>query len=125
MTQFNKEALQVDDANDRMIVVALMAGLERSKLLFSLSKNPPTRMADLMVKAQQHMNAEDILNARRERDVGSNPQHDKRKRKPQQGSREERGARARDGGIIHGTRPRAHLPPSKFHNYTPLNAPME
>lgn len=35
-----------------MIMTALMAGLIPSKFLFSLSKNPPTRMADLIVKAQ-------------------------------------------------------------------------
>lgn len=64
MTRFNKEALKVDGANERMIVAALMVGLAPSKLLFSLSKNPPTRMAYLMVKAQQHMNTEDTLSAR-------------------------------------------------------------
>lgn len=63
MSQFNKEALQVDDTDENMIVAALMAGLLPSKLLFSLSKNPLSRMADLMVKAQQHLNSEDSLDA--------------------------------------------------------------
>lgn len=63
--------MQVDDADERIIVEALMAGLIPSKFLFSLSKNPPIRMANFMVKAQQHMNAEDTLNTRQERDVGS------------------------------------------------------
>lgn len=64
MFRFNKETLQVDDADKRMIVTALMVGLMPSKFLFSLSKNPLIRMADLMVKMQQHMNAKDALNAR-------------------------------------------------------------
>lgn len=73
MSQFNKETLQVYNANERIIVATLTVGLMPSKFLFSLSKNPPTWMADLMVKVQQHMNAEDTLNARQEQDVGSNP----------------------------------------------------
>lgn len=64
MSQFNKEALQVDDVDERMIVMALMAGFTPSKLLFSLSKNPLTWLANFMVKVQQHMDAEDTLNAR-------------------------------------------------------------
>lgn len=70
MSQFNKETLQVDDVDKKMIVDALMVGLLPSKFLFSLPKNPPSRMADLMVKAQQHMNAEDTLSARQKRDAG-------------------------------------------------------
>lgn len=51
MSRFSKETLQVDYIEERMIVVALMVGLAPSKLLFSLSKNPPTQMADLIMKA--------------------------------------------------------------------------
>lgn len=40
MSRFNREMLQVDDANEKMIVAALMARLLPSKLLFSLYKNP-------------------------------------------------------------------------------------
>lgn len=71
------------------------------------------------------MNAEDTLNTRREQDDGSNPYHDKRKKEPQQAPREERGPQARESGDIHRTRPLVNLPPSKFQNYTPLNAPVE
>lgn len=35
-----------------MVVVALMAGLIPFKFLFSLSKNPLTKLADLIVKEQ-------------------------------------------------------------------------
>lgn len=55
--------LQVDDTEEKMIVATLMVGLLPSKFLFSLSKNPPSSMADLMVKAQQHMNVEETHNA--------------------------------------------------------------
>lgn len=40
MSQFNKEALQVKDADEKIIVATMMTRLLPSKLLFSLSKNP-------------------------------------------------------------------------------------
>lgn len=76
--------LQVDDDEEKMIVVALMVELLPSKLLFSLSKNPLSYMADLMVKAQQHMNVENTLSAGQECEVKPNSQFYKRKREQQQ-----------------------------------------
>lgn len=108
-----------------MIVSALMAGLLPSKFLFSLSKNSPSHMANHMVKTQQHMNAKDTLKSRRERDAEPNSLPDKRKREQRQTPREGRGGWIGEGNDNHGTRPRVNLPPSKFHNYTPLNAPVE
>lgn len=63
MSRFNREMLQVDGGKEKMIVTTLMAGLLPLKFLFSLSKNPMSCMADFIVKAQQHMNAEDTLSA--------------------------------------------------------------
>lgn len=93
-----------------MIIVALMAELLPSKLLFSLSKNPPTHMANLMVKAQQHMNFEDTLNDRREWDTGPNSQPDKRKMEQQPTPREDKGNRVRVGSNNYGAKPRVNLP---------------
>ncbi|KAH7852021.1 hypothetical protein Vadar_019597 [Vaccinium darrowii] len=39
---------------------------ESGQLRFTLTKEPPTTMAKLMLKAQQHMNVEDALNARQQ-----------------------------------------------------------
>lgn len=64
MSWFNRETQEVDDAEEKIIVATLMVGLLPSKFLFSLSKNPSSHIIDLMVKAQQRMNAEDTLNAR-------------------------------------------------------------
>lgn len=80
MSWFNREMLQVNDVEEKMIMAALMAGLLPLKFMFSFSKNPPSRVADLMVKAQQHMNVEDTLSARRAWDAGSNSQSNKIKR---------------------------------------------
>lgn len=102
MSQFNKKILQVDDAKEKMIVVALMVGLQPSKFLFSLSKDPSSCMVDLIVKAQQHMNVEDMLNVKRERDTGSNLQLDKRKREQQSAPQEDKGSQVRESNSNRG-----------------------
>lgn len=80
VSRFNKKMLQVDDAEEKVVVATLMVGLLPSKFLFSLLKNLPLHMADLMLKAQQHVNIKDIHSARRERESEANPQFDKRKK---------------------------------------------
>lgn len=114
--------MQIDDAN-KMIVAALMAELLSSKLLFPLSKNPPSLVGDLMVKAQ-HMNAEDTLSTKRKRDVRLSSQSDKRKREQQQ-TPQDRGGRGRESDINRRIQSRVNLPLNRFQNYIPLNAPVE
>ena len=41
---FNKEALSIDEANDKIPVVAFTNGLKKVKFLFSLYKNDPKTM---------------------------------------------------------------------------------
>lgn len=77
---FNKEMLQVDDTEEKVIMAALMAGLLPFKFFFSLSKNLSSHMADLMLKGQQQMNIEDTLSAQWEWEKWANSQFDKRKR---------------------------------------------
>ena len=38
---FNKEALSIDEANDKILVAAFTNGLRKGKFLFSLYKNDP------------------------------------------------------------------------------------
>lgn len=42
--------LQVDDAKEKVIMTALVAGLLLSKFLFSLSKKPLLGITDLILK---------------------------------------------------------------------------
>ncbi|KAH7845081.1 hypothetical protein Vadar_008225 [Vaccinium darrowii] len=49
-------------------IAAYIAGLNSGQLLFSLTKDPPVTVAELMMRPQKHMNAEDALSARRYRD---------------------------------------------------------
>ena len=44
ITCFNKEALSIDEANDKILVPTFTNGLRKDKFLFSLYKNNPKTM---------------------------------------------------------------------------------
>ena len=67
ITLFNKEALSIDEADDKILVVAFTNGLRKSKFLFSLYKNDPKTMSEVLYRATKYMNAEDALLAREEK----------------------------------------------------------
>ena len=67
ITRFNKEALSINEANDKILVVAFTNGLRKGKFLFSLYKNDPKTMSDVLCKATKYMNMEDTLLAREEK----------------------------------------------------------
>ena len=67
ITRFNKEALSIDEADDKILVAAFTNGLRKGKFLFSLYKNDPKTMLDVLYKATKYMNAEDTLLARKEK----------------------------------------------------------
>ena len=58
---FNKEALSINDADDKILVVAFTNGLQKGKFLFSLYKNDPKIMSNVIYWATKYMNAEDTL----------------------------------------------------------------
>ena len=61
MTHFNKGAFSIDEANDKILMVAFTNGLRKGKFLFSLYKNDPKTMSDVLYRATKYMNAEDTL----------------------------------------------------------------
>ena len=67
ITRFNKEALSIDKADEKILVAALTNGLQKGKFLFSLYKNDPKTMSDVFYKATMYINAEDALLARNEK----------------------------------------------------------
>ena len=67
ITHFNKEALSIDEADDKILMAAFTNGLRKGKLLFSLYKNDPKTMSDVLYRATKHMNVEDALLAREEK----------------------------------------------------------
>ena len=63
-TWFNKEALSIDEADDKILVASFTNGLRNGKFLFSLYKNDPKTMTDVLYRATKYMNAEGALLAR-------------------------------------------------------------
>ena len=64
MKQFNKAVLEIDEADEQVIMMTFQARLINLYLVFSLRKTPPTLMMDLLFKAQKYMNGEDVLTAK-------------------------------------------------------------
>ena len=84
ITRFNKEALSIDETNDKIPVATFTNGLWKGKFLFSLYKNNPKTMSDMFYRATKYMNAEDVLLAREEKP---------KKREKQEEARQDRGRR--------------------------------
>ena len=63
---FTQETLEVDEADDKVQLTTFKAGLKSREFLVSLMKNPPKTMAEMLLKAQKYMNAEDALVAIRD-----------------------------------------------------------
>ena len=61
ITRFNKEALSIDEADNKILVAAFTNGLQKGKFLFSLYKNDLMTMSDVLYRATKYMNAEDAL----------------------------------------------------------------
>ena len=61
--RFTQETLEVDEADDKVQLTTFKAGLRSRDLMASLAKKPPKTMAEMLLKAQKYMNAEDALAA--------------------------------------------------------------
>ena len=61
ITRFNKETISIDEADDKILVVAFTNRLWKGKFLFSLYKNDPKTMSNVLYRATKYMNAEDAL----------------------------------------------------------------
>ena len=61
MKQFNKAVLEIDEADEQVIMTTFQARLINHDLVFSLGKTPPTSMMDLLFKAQKYIKGEDVL----------------------------------------------------------------
>ena len=61
--RFTHETLKVDEADDKVQLTTFKAGLRSRDLVALLAKNPPRTMAEMLLKAQKYMNAEDVVAA--------------------------------------------------------------
>ena len=115
ITRFNKEALSIDEADDKILVVAFTNGLRKGKFLFSLYKNDPKTMSEVLYRATKYMNTEDALLARedkpRKKERLEDARQDQGRKKPRTGDRRDERHSKPLGG--------------RFTNFTPLNAPLD
>ena len=84
ISRFNKEALSIDKADDKILVAAFTNGLRNGKFLFSLYKNDLKTMSEVLYRATKYMNVEDALSAQEEKP---------RKRERQDDTRQDQGPR--------------------------------
>ena len=82
ITRFNKKALLINEVDDKILVAVFTNRLRKGKFLFSLYKNDPKTMSDVLYRATKYMNAEDALLAHEEKP---------RKRERQEDTQQDRG----------------------------------
>ena len=91
ITRFNKEALSIDEADDKILEAAFTNGLQKGKFFFSLYKNNPKTISEVLYRATKYMNAEDALLAREEkpkkRERLEDARQDQGRKKPRTGDR--------------------------------------
>ena len=80
ISRFNREALLVDEMDDKILLRAFYNGVSSDLFIHKLYDREPQTMAELIHLAQSFMNAEDAIIA-------------KKKRKPKWGRKETRTAR--------------------------------
>ena len=76
--------MQVDKAEDQVILTTFQAGLLPRDFFFSITKSPPKTVTELLHKAQKYMNAEDAMlvkemKGKKKGDKGTNSYRDKKK----------------------------------------------
>uniref|UniRef100_A0A2N9FJJ2 Uncharacterized protein n=1 Tax=Fagus sylvatica TaxID=28930 RepID=A0A2N9FJJ2_FAGSY len=119
LTRFNKETLLVDGADDKVVLTAFISGLQSGDFLFSVYKDPPTSMSEMMYEAQRYMNGEEALQARdtgkkRRNDYADRPNETlESKPKMQRNQGKKREDRSRRGSN------------ERFNHFTPLNAHVD
>ena len=103
ISHFNKEALSIDEADNKILVAAFTNGLRKGKFLFSLYKNDLKTISELLYRATKYMNAEDVLLSReekpRKKERREDIQQDQRWMKARIGDRREKRRSKPSGGI--------------------------
>ena len=112
ITCFNKKALSIDEADDKILVAAFTNGLRKEKFLFSLYKNDPKTMSEVLYRATKYMNAEDALLAREDKP---------RKMERLEDARQDQGRKKPRTGDRHDER-HSKPPRGRFTSFTPLNS---
>ena len=81
IAHFNKEALSINEADNKILVAAFTNGLRKGKFLFSLYKNNPKTMSDVLYRVTKYMNVKDALLSQEEKPKKRERQEDTRQDK--------------------------------------------
>ena len=65
ITRFNREALTVDEVDDKLLLVAFHNGVNSDLFIHKFYEKEPQSMAELVHSAQNFMNAEDVIIAKK------------------------------------------------------------
>ena len=103
------------EADDKILVASFTNGLKKGKFLFSLYKNDPKTMSEVLYWATKYMNAEDALLAREERP---------KKRERQEDTQQDQGRKMAKTGDRKDERCPKPLG-GRFTSFTPLTAPID
>lgn len=61
MKRFNREALELDEVEDKVQLTTFKARLKSKEFMVALAKSPSESMTEMLLNAQKYMNAEDAL----------------------------------------------------------------
>ena len=118
VTCFNREALTVDEMDDKLPLAAFHNGVNSSLFIHKLYEQEPQIMAELVHSAQSFMNAEDAIIAKKRKRAEQveadlpRPDQGPRPKKAKTGERKDRDSR------------KAGPSSGMSQHYTPLNAPL-
>ena len=100
MTRFNREALTVDEMDNKLLLVAFHNGVNSSLFIHKLYEQKPQIMAELVHSAQSFMNAENAIIAKKRKraeqmevDLPRYPDQGLRPKKAKTGERKDRDSR--------------------------------
>ncbi|XP_065618060.1 uncharacterized protein LOC136062656 [Quercus suber] len=115
ITRFNREALTVDKVDDKLLLAAFHNGVNSDLFIHKLYEKEPQSMTELVHSAQNFMNAEDAIIAKKRKRaerMETNPaRHFKQGPRPRTEDK-------KDGEKKAG-------PSARNQQYTPLNVPLE
>lgn len=97
ITCFNKEALAMDEMDDKLLLVAFHNGVNSNLIIHKLYEQEPQTMAELVHLAQNFMNAEDAIIAKKrkraermEADLPCHPEQGPHLKKARMGEKKDR-----------------------------------
>ncbi|XP_058071174.1 uncharacterized protein LOC131220233 [Magnolia sinica] len=112
--------LQVKDYDDKMALSAMFSGLKEGKFTFSIGKNPPKTLVELVTRAQKYTNAEEFSNSRKNIQVAEPLTKGKRLK-----NEEPQSFNKKSNDYVPRDRRPSRKPEGKFRSYTSVNTSTE